>query len=70
MKNRGDADEPAVSEDDCVVCGSWPERDRWALREMIDTIPLSDDVCDECNMAFWRNCIVPLLPKPTKPTRH
>jgi hypothetical protein len=48
-----------MSEDDCVICGQWPEKDRWALREMIDTIPLEDDdpVCDECLTAFWMNCI-------------
>jgi hypothetical protein len=44
-----------VSEDDCVVCSHWPAKDRWALRETLNTIPLTDDVCDECNMAFFRN---------------
>ena len=34
--------------DDCVVCGKWPERDRWALREMLDTLPMDEPVCDEC----------------------
>jgi hypothetical protein len=60
-----------VSEDDCLVCGKWPERDRWALREMIDTVPL-DGVCAACDMAWWRNCIVPLIeaPDPTKRTKH
>jgi hypothetical protein len=23
--------------DDCIICGKWPEADRWALREMLDT---------------------------------
>jgi hypothetical protein len=57
-----------VSEDDCVVCRHWPARDRWALREMIDTIPLSDDVCDECNVAFFRNLFPDLFP--AEPTKH
>jgi hypothetical protein len=26
--------------DDCIICGKWPEKDRWALREMLDTLPL------------------------------
>jgi hypothetical protein len=34
---------------DCVVCGKWPERDRCALREMIESLPLqeTEGVCDE-----------------------
>jgi hypothetical protein len=46
-----------VSEDDCTICSKWPAKDRWGLREMINSMPLSDDVpvCDECQMAFWRN---------------
>jgi hypothetical protein len=47
--------------DDCIICGNWPERDRWALREMLDTLPVDDEpICDECLMAFWQNCIEPL----------
>jgi hypothetical protein len=23
------------SEGDCIICGKWPEKDRWALREML-----------------------------------
>jgi hypothetical protein len=60
-----DADEPSVSEDACSVFGQWPAADRWACREMIDTIPLSDDVCDACEMAFWRN-----LGFFVEPTKH
>ena len=26
---------------DCIICGKWPEPDRWALREMIDALPLT-----------------------------
>jgi hypothetical protein len=52
---------------DCPVCSHWPEDDRWALREMLDTIPLSDDVCDECNSAFFRNIgFFDLFRQPTK----
>jgi hypothetical protein len=57
-----------ISEDDCVVCGKWPAKDRWALREMLTTIPLSDDVCDECSFAFFRN--IGFLDPPTQPTKH
>ena len=28
--------------DDCAICGKWPEKDRWALREMIDSLPLQE----------------------------
>jgi hypothetical protein len=34
---------PMTSEDDCIICGKWPEKDRWALREMIDSLPLDDE---------------------------
>jgi hypothetical protein len=62
-----DADEPSVAEDDCVVCGHWPAADRSAMREMIDRISLKDDVCDECNMAFFRNIgFFELFRQPTK----
>jgi hypothetical protein len=40
-------------EDDCVVCGKWPEKDRWALREMLDSLPMFEQVCDACLMAWW-----------------
>jgi hypothetical protein len=52
---------------ECVVCGHWPEADRWACREMLDSIPLSDDVCEECEMAFWKNIgFFDLFRQPTK----
>jgi hypothetical protein len=39
--------------DDCIICGKWPEADRWALREMIDKLPLGEEqICDECLLAF------------------
>jgi hypothetical protein len=44
--------------DDCVICGKWPERDRWALREMIDSLPLDEEqICDECLLSFWRGIV-------------
>ena len=55
---------------ECIICASWPERDRWALREMIDRLPLKeiDHVCDECLMAFWQNCTA--RAEPEEPGRH
>ena len=49
--------DPVSERPACVLCSHWPEADRWALREMIDSMPLRDDepVCDECQMAFWKN---------------
>jgi hypothetical protein len=48
-----------ISEDECIFCSRWPERDRWALREMIEVLPLEDDgVCDACFAAFWQKCAV------------
>ena len=47
----------SISEDECIFCGHWPEKDRWALRETIEILPLDDDcVCDACFAAFWQNC--------------
>ena len=45
---------PAV---ECAVCSPWPEADRSALRETINTLPphLQDAVCDKCQMAFWNH---------------
>jgi hypothetical protein len=40
--------------DDCIICGNWPERDRWALREMIDRLPLDEDSCISCRLAILR----------------
>jgi hypothetical protein len=58
-----------MSEDDCIICSKWPERDRWALREMLDALPLDDEpVCDECLMVFWKNCVAG--PEPSSPRKH
>jgi hypothetical protein len=54
----------SVDEDDCVECGHLPAADRPAMRLSINTISLSDDVCAECEMAFWRN--LGFLAEPTK----
>jgi hypothetical protein len=68
MKDHSDTDEPSVAEDDCVVCGRWPAADREGMREMIDCISLRDDVCEECEMAFWRN--IGFFDLFRQPTRH
>lgn len=55
--------------DDCIVCGKWPEADRWALREMLDTLPLDlESICDECLMAFWQGIAGP--PETDDPSNH
>ena len=57
--------------EDCIICGKWPERDRWALREMIDALPLQEDnIGDECLMAFWKNRVVGESRKLPEPTQH
>ena len=34
--------------------------DRWALREMLDELPMQQDpICDECLMAFWERLFGP-----------
>jgi hypothetical protein len=41
-------------EDACVVCGKWPASDRWALREMIEALPLDEEpICDQCLSSFF-----------------
>jgi hypothetical protein len=55
--------------EDCVICSKWPERDRWALRQMITELPLQEEqICDECLRAF----IVRLADKAKRstPTKH
>jgi hypothetical protein len=29
-----------VGEEDCNICGKWPPKDRWAVRAMLDRIPM------------------------------
>jgi len=63
-----DADEPSVAEDDCAVCGHWPEADREAMRLLIERIPL-EGVCPACEMEFWRQLgLFDLFGPP--PTKH
>jgi hypothetical protein len=46
-----------ISEDECILCGHWPEKDRWGLRDEIEILPLEDDgVCDACFATFWQKC--------------
>src|SRR5215468_3402243 len=60
--------EADMSEDDCIICGKWPANDRWAVREMIEALPLQDDrICDECLRAFAVQLFGGAKPKaPTK----
>jgi hypothetical protein len=55
---------------DCIICGKWPEKDRWALREMIDSVPLREieRVCDECLVSFWNGIVV--QPGPDSQNKH
>ena len=47
----------SISEDECIFCGHFPEKDRWTLRETIEILPLDDDgVCDAFFAAFRQNC--------------
>jgi hypothetical protein len=58
-----------MPEDDCIICGKWPERDRWALREMIRSLPLDDEqICDECLRCFWSRIVE--QPEPDSPSKH
>jgi len=43
--------------DDCIICGKWPENDRWALQKMTTALPLPEivGVCDEYLVAFRSN---------------
>jgi hypothetical protein len=56
--------------DDCAICGKWLEKDRWALREMIDSLPLQaiERVCDECLEGFWNGIVE--QPEPDSPSKH
>ena len=46
-----------ISENECILCGSWPEKDRRTLRDKIEILPLEDDgVCDACLAMFWQKC--------------
>jgi hypothetical protein len=60
---------PQMSDDDCINCGKWPEKDRWALRQMIDALPLGEEqICDECLRSFW--CGIAEQPEPESQSKH
>jgi len=53
--------------EDCIICCQCPEKDRWALREMTDSLPLHEEpICDECLRSFWRR----IAEQPDSPSRH
>jgi hypothetical protein len=55
--------------DDCVICGKWPEKDRWALRKTIDRLPLGEEqICDECMISFLHRQAGE--PEPDDPSKH
>ena len=44
-----------ISEERCIFSGRWPEKDRWALRDTIEILPLEDNhVCNACFSAVGR----------------
>jgi len=47
-----------ITEDECIFCGHWPEKNRWALRDAIQILPLQDQelICDACFATFWQKC--------------
>jgi hypothetical protein len=58
-----------MSQDDCIICGKLPEWDRWAVREMIEALPLQNDrICDECLRAFAARLFGVAIPR--APTKH
>lgn len=49
-----------TTENDCVICSKWPEKDRWALRQMTASLPLNDEpICDECLQVFLERLFGP-----------
>ena len=50
-----DSTDAPIREGDCIICGKWPENNRWALREMTIALPLQkiDQICDPCLSEFW-----------------
>jgi hypothetical protein len=70
--SNADHELKAVSEDDCVVCGDWPQAHRSSMRILIDSLPLQEveQVCDGCLQAFWTNFVVGPNPRPGGQTRH
>jgi len=44
----------AETEDDCAVCGAWPQADRARLRKDNNCLPLREPICDACIVSFWK----------------
>jgi hypothetical protein len=59
-----------ADEDDCSVCGDWPKADLTAMRGLIRSIPLQEEICDQCLMAFVANFVGELQPARVRRTRH
>ena len=49
-----------VTEEACSLCSSLPANERVAFRSMLDAVPLQQDVCDRCLVAFFRNIGFPV----------
>ncbi len=68
-------DEDSVTEDQCSVCGSWPEAERAVRRqEHFSTdyvrMPIKA-VCIFCQLAFWTSMGLLKSDKPQEPpTKH
>jgi hypothetical protein len=58
-----------IPEGDCIISSTWPKKDRWALREMTDSLPLQEEsICDECLRSFWHRIVE--QPEPDSPSKH
>ena len=51
-------------EAECAVCGGWPAALRPTMRGIIECIPLTKPLCKGCMVAFWRNCVGPVIEPP------
>jgi len=47
----------ADSEDECAVCGGWPESLRAVMRSALTQMPLTGKLCEDCLMTWFRNII-------------
>jgi hypothetical protein len=61
-----------IDEDDCPVCGDWPKAERPAMRGLISSIPLQEEICGHCLTAFVANFVAEPQPQPgrVRRTRH
>jgi hypothetical protein len=57
-----------VSEEQCVLCSAMRSSERATFRENLNRIPLSDNICNACLIAFWRNIGFPV--SDDGPTQH